>query len=355
MTSNNLNRFKINRNSIGIFCIVVFVLYFVFYFAYWGITSYSIRDMASKLSESKKYQLNFGSVSTSGFLLTNTKIKNIVFTIKFENDKEIKFFIQQLDIKTIPFSRNYAIVINDEMVLITNNGNKKNNEEQQFRIQAPKNFTIQFNLTKDNKVKNIFATANKITLSDQDKIDVIDLLSVSFERYKLVFDDSIESVIKFNVDNIIETEKSKNSIKKYENNFETIITFSTKFSEENNSVISNTIDINKFVLNDITNNFGFEIDGSYDSNFVTKNTMMNFLLKVVNYNSMLKAINNKNHFMLIDTKVLSQIVEIFTLAPQNYRNTKFDKYYSIKYDRSQKSVTINNEPIEMLFKKNFLF
>ena len=354
MTSNNLNRFKINRNSIGIFCIVVFVLYFIFYFIYWGITSYSIKNIASKLSDNKKYQLDLGSVGTSGFLLTNTKIKNIVFTIKFENDKEIKFLIQELDIKTIPFSKNYAIVINNEMVLITNRGSNKNNEEK-FIIKAPKDFTIQFNLTKDNKVKNIFASADKITLSDQDEIDVIDLLSVSFERYKLVFDDSIESVIKFNADNIIETEKTKKGVNKYENNLETIITISTKFSEENNSVISNTIDINKFVLNDITNNFGFEIDGSYDSNFVTKNATMDFLLKAVNYNSMLKAINNKNHFMLIDTKTLSQIVEIFSLAPQNYRNTKFDKYYSIKYNRSQRSVTINNEPIEMLFKKNFLF
>ena len=352
MTGNKLNRLSINRNSVGFFVIGVFISYFVFFFIYGGVMSYSIRHMATNKEENNKYELSFGTVSTKGFLMTNTKIKNIELLGRFENGRVVKIALKQLNIKSIPFSKHYAIVINDDIKLITNT---TTGGESIINIKPPKNFTIQFNLTKNNQVKNIFTTADKITLSDQDEKDIVDLFSVSFERYMLVLENSIESILRLNIDNIIETEKTEKDINRYENNLETVITVSTKFSEENNSTISNDIKINKFVLNDISNNFGFEIDGNYNSNFITKNTIMDFLLKVVNYNSMLRAINNKNHFVMIDTKLLSQIMEILSLSPHNYRNTKFDKYYSIKYNRSQKSITVNNEAIENLIKKNFVF
>ncbi|MDR2778285.1 MAG: hypothetical protein LBB13_02155 [Rickettsiales bacterium] len=145
------------------------------------------------------------------------------------------------------------------------------------------------------------------------------------------------TTIKLNID-FINSKVEKGVL---ESNFELVIS-SIKDFDKNGNVASIEIAVDKSNFNDITNNFGLDVNGSYMVSARTRSGKADFEFRVINFRSLISSLNRADsEFPVFGKKSLGDIVQLLELIPANPKDTKYDRYYRLSSDIVSKTATIN--------------
>ena len=182
---------------------------------------------------------------------------------------------------------------------------------------------------------------------------VISFENLFFIQVSVLSDDNILNVAyKVNCDKILLATRDKNK-NVLENNFEASLSVLTELDEENKKPVGLEITLEKFTFNDITNNFGIDVNGVALVNLLTKKFNSDARAKLINNISLTKSINNpKSEYIFFTREQMSSYVELLSFVPANNKDTAFTKYYDVRFN-SDGLNTINNKYIKTLVQEVF--
>jgi hypothetical protein len=283
--------------------------------------------------ESFAYEVKYSSIRSSGLLIVNNKIKDLRIRI-IDKGKEYFLSVENVNVKSLAFSKTFKVSLGGKFEV-------SDYTKKPFILNVSKDNDAVVELDAFNKVKNFEIFFPEISFADGGERVTVKNLSANALRIT-TYDDIANSVIKVGSDSIIFDFKDEKEMDvNYETNFELLISVINELNANGKST-NQDLSIEKFVFNDISNNFAFNIDGNVKSNFILKNANATVNLKLINYNSMVRMINNSNKYFLLDKKLLSTLIEILNMIPANPQNTISNKFYTLKYSTATKSFTINN-------------
>lgn len=291
-----------------------------------------------------KYEVTYGSVSTSGFAILNTKINNLrIRTIA--NKAEMVSTIKQVNIRRLMFTQNANIKFKDD-VIETSIG------DDQFDLQFSENMILNI-FVNHNKTFNMDFSDNGMKVINKLNNQVISFENLFFKQVSVLSDDNILNVAyKVNCDKILLTPHEKNK-KVLENNFEASLSVLSELDEENKKAVGLEITLEKLTFNDITNNFGIDVNGVALINLLTKKFNSDIKAKIINNISLTKSVNNPaSEYIFFTREQLSSYIELLSFIPDSGRDTVFTKYYDIRFN-SEGLNTINNKDIKTLIQEVF--
>jgi hypothetical protein len=188
--------------------------------------------------------------------------------------------------------------------------------------------------------------SRKSTDSDSELFDSIKNFSLLISNEDRT-EDHVNTAIKLNIDAL----NNKVGDKILESNFELIASNMRDF-DSNGSVNTIEIAIEKSSYNDITNNFGLDVNGSYRISAYTRSAKADFELKIINFKSLITSLNKTDsEFPIFSKKSLNDTVQLLELMPTNPKDTKYDRYYRITSDIASKKATINGVDLNSFIQK----
>lgn len=320
---------------------IILLAFITMYICMWFIVKNKVISILS--NKSSQYDIEYDELSVRLFPFSmESKINNLRFTIL---NKKVKFTISfgQLVARNILFSKNITLSINK--INYTREGYDGSIE----LIDDNMRFTI----GKDNILKNVNLEAKEINILEKDikENNIIETIIGGF-LFKTVNIDSknyASITLKFNMDSII----SKKDDKQIESNFEFI--FSNMHDiDSHGKIVSVETEIDNISYNDITNNFGFNINGNYKISQEKGLGKIYLNGKIINYNSLVSAINRSDSFFVFKKELISNFVQALKLIPANEKDTIYDKNYTLVADMTSKKMTINDIDLNE-FLQSFLF
>jgi hypothetical protein len=283
--------------------------------------------------KNSNYGITYSSVSSNGLFFINNKIKDLQLrTLK--NNKEYILKLNTINIKNLIFTKVFTVSLDDKIEITDYDG-------ETYILNVSKNNDIIFELSSSNKIKNFDAFIQELYFAYKgDSISIknfmVNLLRIS------TYDDIINNTVKVSSDSIIFDFKENNGVSKtYETNFELLISSIGEIGN-NGKITNQDIAIEKIVLNDITNNFAFNIEGDVKNNYSLNSANATIELKLINYNSILRTINSSSRYFLLSKEYLSMLIELLNTIPSNTKNTVSNKFYTIKYNTATKRFTLND-------------
>jgi hypothetical protein len=318
---------KRNYFALGSILIIFLFLYGYFLGKY---KEYLVEFLNKK---SSNYDVSYSSIRSSGLLIIDSKIKDLRVRI-IDKDKEYFLNVENVNVKSLAFSKTFKISLGGRFEMT-------DHTKTPFNLSISKDNEAIIELDASKKIKNLEIFFPEISFAEEEENIAIKNLSASVIKIT-TYDDIVNSVIKAGSDSIIfEFKDEKNANKNYETNFELLISVINELNANGKSV-NQDLSIEKFVFNDISNNFAFNVDGNIKSNFILNNANATVNLKLINYNSMVRMINNSDKYFILDKKFLSTLIEILNMIPANSQNTPSNKFYTLKYSTATRSFTINN-------------
>lgn len=272
-----------------------------------------------------------------------TKLSNVKVNAGIKGRESIRFIIDEIATRSIIFSKDIDVKLPEKIKIILN-GSVEN------EIAIGENY-ISASLDKKYSLKDVdvFVSSMKMTNEENENV-VLSLENTTFKLIKLFEEDYTNTTTRFNVDKISAKIIDKNF--ENESNMEIIIS-SVKEYDSTRDVVSVSNVVDTFNYSDITNNYAFNIHGSYSAGKLDRNISVDLELEIANYNYLVSALNSKEDFYFINKPKLSNFVQLLELVPANEKNTKNNRYYKIIGDSSNKKFLLNNEDFNNIVKRVF--
>lgn len=320
---------------------VILLIFLTMYICIWFIIKNKVISILS--NKSSQYDIEYDKLSVKLFPFSmESKISGLRFTIL---NKKVKFTISfdQLVARNLLFSKNITLSINKINYI---------REGYDGSIELIDD-NMRFTIGKNNTLRNINLEAKEINILEKDIKDnnIVETIIGGF-LFKTINIDSksyASVTLKVNMDSII----SKKDDKQLESNFEFI--FSNMHDiDSHGKVVSVETEIDNISYNDITNNFGFVVNGNYKISQEKGLGKIYLNGKIINYNSLISAINKSDGFFVVKKELVSSFVQALKLIPANEKDTIYDKNYTLSADMTSKKMTINNIDLNE-FLQSFLF
>jgi hypothetical protein len=292
-----------------------------------------------------RYEVTFSSISSGGLLFISNEINDLQIRI-LDRDKEYILQTKKVKIKNLIFTKIFDILLDEKVEL-----RDYTNELHTLNLSKSSNVSVE--LDSSYKIKSVEVFLPEISFADEEEKIVVKNLALGFLKIT-TYDDMRNSVLKVSSDSVVFSFKDdKGKDKNYETNFE-LVASSLGELGSGDKLVNQDVEVEKFVFNDISNNFAFNVDGGLKSNFLMSTANLTLNLKLINYNSMVRAINDGKKYFLLDKEYLSMFIEVLTMIPANPQNTVSNKFYTLKYNTATKSFTVNNVNGESLVKSLLL-
>jgi hypothetical protein len=312
------------------FLISVLIIFIIAYMYILDKYKKHVVDFLSK--KNSNYELTYSSVSSGGLFFITNRINNLqIRTLK--DNKEYVLKLNNIYVKNLIFTKVFTILLDDKIEM-------KDFDGEIYILNISKDNNTIIELDSSNKLKNLNAYIQEIYLKYQE--DKMSIKNFMVNLIKITtYDDIVNNTAKVSSDSVIFDFKDEDgTTKNYEINFDLLVSSIGEIGSNGKLIGRNTI-IEKGILNDISNNFAFNVDGEVKNNILLNSVSIAANLKIINYNSLIRTINSGKYF-LINKDYLSSFIEILGLIPQNVKNTASNKFYEIKYNTASKQFTINN-------------
>lgn len=303
----------------------------------------AIIDSVNKIGNNY-IEFNYEKIKVSVYpFFIKTTLSNINVDAGVSGGDSIRINISQIIARNILFSKEIDIKLPEKMKISINN-------EVNSEIIIGENYT---NLVLGDKytIKNVDFFSNFLELTNTINKNVkLKFENITFKIIKLMEADYTNTTTRFNIDKISTKITDKNI--EIENNLEIILSNIKEFDSTRNVVNINNI-IDTFNFSDITNNYAFNIHGSYSAGRLDRNISVDMEMEIVNYNYLISALNHKGEQYFLNKAKLSNLVQLLELVPANEKNTKSNRYYKIIGNSSSKVLLLNNEDFNNIVKKVF--
>ncbi|MDR0571366.1 MAG: hypothetical protein LBG48_00775 [Rickettsiales bacterium] len=294
--------------------------------------------------KNSKFDITYDSIKTSGLLVVNNQIENLRIRVIKDNN-EYSIVIDKINIKNFIFTRNFTAYLGEKINVVDIKLQKN------YVIGIDSSADIMFDLNGKGLLTKLDVFIPEIFVLDSGEKLVVKNFSV--DSFKILnYDDIINDVIRVNIDSMLFYVKGKKGIKLTEVNLEILLSVLSELGV-GEKVVNKNITVEKFIFNDITNNFAFSIDGEVKRNITlsTISSLMN--LNIINYNSLIRTINDADEYIFINKMNLSTIVELLISFPASPQNTVNKKYYLFEYNTAMGILNVNNKDVKGLFENLF--
>ncbi|MDR3078951.1 MAG: hypothetical protein LBU15_02840 [Rickettsiales bacterium] len=161
--------------------------------------------------------------------------------------------------------------------------------------------------------------------------------------------DHIELSLRTNADSV-NVKRGANS-KQQESNFELVLSNSSEVGSDK-KILSADTKIEKFTINDITNNYGISVTGSFSASQILRTALADIELKLINFNSLMNVLSNsEGDAATPDRKDVQNIVQFLSLIPGNEKDSDSLRYYRVVSDFISNRTTVNGTDIKTIATK----
>ena len=330
-----------NNNSKLIYTLLGIVLFIILaaYVMVWHEVKKTIINILG--TDNARFELKYDKIKVGGFpFVMKCKINNLNVKVPYKSgDFTVNF--NEVMIRNLIYTKNVKLKINKEILF------KKNTEEDYSGKIVLSDHDISFTLNDSYKINNMDSFIKSLTHKNMNDIDVNTFNNLTLKLVYVNDNDYENRTLRLNVDEI-KSISNNGKGKPLEANFEFIFSSIYELDGGNPTVIRNVVDT--FNFNDVTNNYSINLDGEYKVTYYSRSAEMNFNASVINYNYLVSAVNKDADFIFGKDSML-KLVQILELAPANEKDTRNNKFYSLKGSSLSKKFFINDVDINELVQK----
>lgn len=316
------NNRKINKSLLVIYIIVIITI--CGYSIFWFIACNKYREIIEvKIKEIPS--LTYKSARVSGFPFKfGLKFKDLKFSKTQYNNASSVEFESIIFSKTLNSEYNYAKF---NRATVSNN-----NEEVQVIIDG--NNEVKFKLIED-KLQSIDVMATQILIRNPKDKNKESVIKNVLYKTELIKNNSYENKPHFLDIESISLYSKENGKSELVREMNLSLNLSMINVLENSEVISNGFELEKLVVNGVTDNYSISMKGDTKTSKKENSVMLNIDIK--NYDNLISIVKDPVHIATINT--------IYKTIPDLDQQGK-DKHITIKKEANSSILTINDKNIQ---------